>query len=798
MKNFSIFSLTLLLLIGGSALAMDFYVSPAGIDGNPGTPDKPLQTLSAAQKAARNAASKGLPVTVHLDGGTYYLSSTLVFTQADSGTPSAPILWEAMAGKNPVISGGVKLSLQWQPHKGGIFQTKVSEDLKTEEIFVNGERQILARYPNFDSTAKYFDGFAKDAISNERAATWSDPSGGFFHAMHPALWGDFTWVITGKDAAGKITMEGGWQNNRGGAMHNEIRFVENIFEELDSPGEWFLNQKTHILYFYPPQGMELKTATVEATRLRSLVEFQGDETHPVRFVSLKGITFRQAARTVMDTKEPLLRTDWAIYRGGAIFFNGAEDCSVDDCLLDQLGGNAVFVNNYNRRIAVRGCEIVKAGASGVSFVGDQKAVRSPLFNYGKSQKLESIDLTPGPLTNNYPADCLVEDCLIHLTGRVEKQSAGIEIDIAQGITVRHCSIYDMPRAGINIGDGCFGGHIVEYCDIFDTVKETGDHGSFNSWGRDRFWNSDINTTNAWVNKVPSLPLLDVVKPNILRNSRWRCDHGWDIDLDDGSSNYIITNNLMLHGGLKFREGFERTAENNVLVNGGLSAHVWYQQGHEIFRRNIVFGGYSDARMPKTAPWGKDLDYNLVQVAGKSSATPAKALQAKSHRDEHSIEADAMFVDAAHGNFQVKPGSPALALGFKNFPMDEFGVQKASLKAIARVPVIGKGRAEAPKRGGSVHDWLTATVRNIIGQSEMSAYGTPGETGVLVLSVPLYSALAKAGLQKDDVILTLDGRSVPGVDDLVRLTSGLKSGQIGTLGVLRLQKLLQIPLVVPRN
>jgi hypothetical protein len=72
-------------------------------------------------------------------------------------------------------------------------------------------------------------------------------------------------------------MEGGWQNNRGGAVHQKIRFVENIFEELDAPGEWFLDTKTHTLYFYPPTGLDLARATVEATRLRSLVEFRGGE-----------------------------------------------------------------------------------------------------------------------------------------------------------------------------------------------------------------------------------------------------------------------------------------------------------------------------------------------------------------------------------------------------------------------------------------------------------------------------------------------------------------------------------------
>lgn len=769
----------------GSVFAAHFYVAPNGTDENSGTIDKPFATIIRAQMAARAIAGKE-PVTISFKEGTYYLADTVVFTAADSGTQEAPVIYEALEGEKPVLSGGVKLNLKWEAYQNGIYQAQVPDDLKTEEIFVNGERQILARYPNFDPAAKYFDGYAKDAISKERAARWADPAGGYFHAMHPALWGDFTWIITGKDARGEVTKEGGWQNNRGGAVHNEIRFVENIFEELDAPGEWFLNQKTHTLYFYPPAGLDLNTAVVEATRLRSLIEFRGDEKNPVRYVALKGFTFRQSARTVMDTKEALLRTDWAIYRGGSIFFNGAEDCSVEDSLLDQLGGNAIFVNSYNRRITIRGCEIRKAGASGICFVGDQKAVRSVLSNYNQVNKLEDIDRIPGPLTNNYPADCLVDDCLIYLTGRVEKQTAGIEIDVAQNITVRHCSIYDMPRAGINIGDGCFGGHVIEFCDVFDTVKETGDHGSFNSWGRDRFWRPEVKEIDAWVKEVPELPTLDVVKPITLRNSRWRCDHGWDIDLDDGSSNYIITNNLCLHGGIKNREGFYRVVENNILFHGAYHTHVWPQESQDIFRNNIVFGPYSPSRMPPK-PWGKEFDNNLFHRDGVTTPEPAKALQQLSGRDEHSLMADAQFVDPASGNFQVKESSPALALGFKNFPMDQFGVQKPSLTAIARTPSFSEGVNQEVKRDGREQIWMGAKVRNIVGQGEMSAYGTPGETGVLVLDVPPGSALDVAGLKKDDVILSLNGIKIDQYTDLVRLTAGIQPGQKIKIGVLGTQK-----------
>jgi hypothetical protein len=765
------------------ACGQPYFVAPAGNDANPGTLERPFASLARAQQAVRQK-----PGSVWLRGGTYYLPEKLVFTAQDSGTRAAPVVYQAYGSEHPIISGGIKLEkLDWQPYRDDIVQAKVPENLRTEEIFLNGERQILARYPNFDPKAQYFDGFAADAISKERAARWADPAGGYFHAMHPALWGDFTWRITGKDAKGEVTKEGGWQNNRGGAVHQKIRFVENIFEELDAPGEWFLNTKTHMLYFFPPPGLDLAKATVEATRLRSLVEFRGTEENPVRFVTLRGLIFRHAARTVMDTKEPLLRTDWAIYRDGAVFFEGTEDCVLEDSFLDQVGGNAVFVNHYNRRVTVRGCHIARAGASGICIVGDPQAARNPLFNYSQVNRLEDLDRTPGPRTSNYPADCLVEDCLIYLTGRVEKQTAGVNIDLAQGITLRHCSIYDMPRAGINIGDGCWGGHVIEFCDVFDTVKETGDHGSFNSWGRDRYWRPSTAEVNAWVKQAPELPQLDAVKPVMLRNNRWRCDHGWDIDLDDGSSFYVISNNLCLRGGIKNREGYGRVVENNIMVGSGLHPHVWYAASGDIFRRNIVWREYQPALMP-TPPWGKELDYNLMHRDGATNI-PAVRLQEQSGRDKHSIVADAQFVDVANGDYRVKEGSLALSLGFVNFPMDRFGVQKPALKAIARHPALPGQRpvSSSGTRDVAPHAWLGVTVRNVADVGEMSALGLPGVTGVLVLEVPVGSVPAKCGLQKGDVILSLNGTRMADVATLLQQAPALADFQSILLGISRQQK-----------
>jgi len=773
-----------------AALGADFYVSPAGSDSGAGTKDAPFATIARAQKAVR--ASKAAEAkTVYLRGGIYYLPETLVLTAEDSGTKAAPVAYAAFESEQPVISGGMRLDLQWKPYKDGILQATVPEGTQTDQLFVSGERQHMARYPNFDPNSQYFNGWAADAFSKERAARWADPKGGYIHAMHRAMWGDFHYIITGKDDKGSVTYEGGWQNNRRMGMHDKYRFVENIFEELDAPGEWFLNSKTRTLYFYPPQGVDLAKAVVEGVRLRHLVEFRGSDKQPVKFVTLKGLAFRHAARTFMDNKEPLLRSDWTTYRGGAIFLAGTEDCAIVDSFVDQVGGNAIFASNYNRRLAVRGCHIAKAGGNGVAFVGDPKAVRNPLFEAGQRQNIKDIDAkTPGPQTDNYPADCIVEDCLIYLAGRVEKQTAPVQIAMSQGITVRHCSIYDVPRAGLNIGDGCWGGHVIEFCDIFDTVKETGDHGSFNSWGRDRYWglkDADLNTITS--GDLKNLPLLDAATTTTLRNNRWRCDHGWDIDLDDGSTNYHIYNNLCLNGGIKLREGFYRVCENNIMVNSSFNPHVWYKGSQDTFRRNIVFAGYKPIRVPQ--PWGKECDYNLLHKAGQKEPAPVEGLAKQSGLDQHSVEADAMFIDAAKGDYRVADGSPALKLGFKNFPMDQFGVQKPDLKKIARTPVLpsaGSGpAAEKSSRIGRVQVWLGAAVKNIVGMGEMSASGLPGEIGVLIVDAPAGSPAAKAGLKAGDVILQCRGKATDDLKTLLREYGAAKAGQKVPLTVHRSQK-----------
>jgi hypothetical protein len=394
-------------------------------------------------------------------------------------------------------------------------------------------------------------------------------------------------------------------------------------------------------------------------------------------------------------------------------------------------------------------------------VGDPAAVRDPLFEYNQSQDLTKVDPTPGPKSDNYPADSVVEDCLIHGIGRVERQPAAVQISMSKGITVRDASIYDCARSGINISEGTWGGHLIEGCDVFDTVLETHDHGSFNSWGRDRFWDKICPKTDKAVALNPDLPFLDAVTPNIIRNSRWRCDHGWDVDLDDGSTNYEIYNNVFLNGGLKLREGYRRIVTNNIGYNSTAYPSVWYKNSQDSLKNNIWMAAYRPARMPKDK-WGGTSDKNLF-VADFA----LKEAQDKGW-DANSLVGDPMFIDPAKGDFRVSEDSPALKLGFKNFPMDRFGVKKPSLKAIARTPEIPPMKAQKKKPGPATGEWLGARLQEL-GSGGFSAYGiAEDDGGVAIIEVPKGSAADRAGLKSGDLLLKINESKVSKFGQIRRL------------------------------
>ncbi|MCJ8164291.1 PDZ domain-containing protein [Pontibacter sp. E15-1] len=774
--------LALLFVISGCQQPIELYV----VASDEPIPENRTETTFTSINAAldkvmelRNGKTD-VPATINIAAGDYYLDAPL---QLDSELSNLKIIGQ---GPSKVkIKGSVPLQLAWSKTDSQLHVADVPQGLDFDQLVVDGVPQILARYPNYDESAQYWQGYAEDAISKERLASWAKPSGAFFHALHRGKWGGFHWKITGVKDDGTPILEGGHQNNRGSAPHEEYRMVENVLEELDSPGEWFLDKEANKLYLWPTAGINLHNATVEVSHLKSLIEVKGTLDQPVKNVQISGIKFEHTRRTFMEEYEALLRSDWTIYRGGVLFYEGTENCSVTDCEFTNLGGNAIMVSKYNSGLNISGNLIHDIGASAVSFVGDPSAVRSPSFNYGQFVELSEMDTVKGPQNELYPRACLVENNLIHRIGRIEKQSAGIQISMAMHITARHNSVYDVPRAGINIGDGTWGGHVLEYNDVFNTVLETSDHGSFNAWGRDRFWHPKRKVMDSITTAYPDLYALDAIHTTVIRNNRFRCDHGWDIDLDDGSSNYHIYNNLCLSSGIKLREGFARVVENNILVNNSLHPHVWFANSRDVFRHNIVGDAYQDVGL---LGWGKELDYNFF---------PTEEAMLKSQvydRDMHSAFGDPLFKDAGALDFSVADNSPALEIGFENFPMDSFGVQKPELRKIAKTPEVPTTKKINDSETSPEVAWLRNRLKSVVSEQEQSAYGLNSAEGVIVLSIWKPSPAAQGnGIRKGDVILEVEGEKIKNTIDFLNETK--KHQESGQMGVVVMRDQKEAPLQV---
>ena len=140
-------------------------------------------------------------------------------------------------------------------------------------------------------------------------------------------------------------------------------------------------------------------------------------------------------------------------------------------------------------------------------------------------------------------------------------------------------------------------------------------------------------------------------------------------------------------------------------------------------------------------------------------------------------------------FSPKFSSSSSALGFKNFPMDQFGVRSPALRALARTPALPavESRAADQKPAEATHPWLGAEVRSVTTLDEVSAAGLSEQAGVILLEVPADSAAARAGLQRLDVILKCNGQAVKNFAALRKLHDAVAQDKTVALEISRAQK-----------
>uniref|UniRef100_UPI003563AB48 PDZ domain-containing protein n=1 Tax=Mariniflexile sp. TaxID=1979402 RepID=UPI003563AB48 len=205
--------------------------------------------------------------------------------------------------------------------------------------------------------------------------------------------------------------------------------------------------------------------------------------------------------------------------------------------------------------------------------------------------------------------------------------------------------------------------------------------------------------------------------------------------------------------------------------------------------NIFMSAHKPARMKEPYVNETSVDRNFY------AADKAQVMKVSNTLgwDQNSTFGDPMFVNPEKGDFRVKENSPALKMGFKNFPMNQFGVKKPSLKAIARTPEMpilkaNKVESEVTQKV----KWQGATFSNLSGE-EFSAFGVSKEEGGVVLSEILKnSPLAKAGLLEGDLIQAVNGIKTSNVQEFGKVTNALK-GTVN-LKVVRNQQVMQIKLI----
>ena len=430
----------LLPLLASAALAqaeIEVTVSPAG----------PLTTLQQARdsiRAQRKAGATG-HATILVKGGLYEHTQTLSLDAADSD-----LTIRGSKDDRASFTGAVKVS-DFKPYKGEIVQADVSKLLvkgkKYRQVMFDAERLILARWPNFDAKDPLYGGWAfveempqpvpeshqwkSEMYVNARdVRTWAHPEDVEIDIFAMYGWWNFIQPVKSLDpVTRKLTLA----KACGYDLHPHNRFhFQNALEELDSPGEWFIDVRTGTLYVWPPSPLAQ---------------------HEVRLVTLDSfIKINPQA-----SKISIERLSFSGCNGTAVTLTNATDCRVTGSTFTSVGdfsGGAISIGGGTDN-AARGNDISYVGSTGISLGGGDRITLTACNNVAD---------------NNH----------IHHIGVFNKNACGVGAN-GVGITISHNLIHDGPRMGVQMG----GNNItVEYNHMHHLVMETQDGGAVYTGGRD--------------------------------------------------------------------------------------------------------------------------------------------------------------------------------------------------------------------------------------------------------------------------------------------------------------------------
>jgi autotransporter-associated beta strand protein len=438
--------------------ATSYYVATNGSDANTGSISAPFLTLECARNAIR---TNGLPtggVTVYLRGGTYFRTNTFVLTNLDSGTMTSPVIYASYPGETAVLSAGKPIpaasfvpldASQTNRVAPGINPTNILElDLKTAgithtnpfpkqfgtwvttniyqssgsggicELFFNGKRQWLSRYPNHDLTNDnlntpfmLMNGVAQGlvTVTNSYTGTFTNylnspglytnsagqavPVGCAFH-YYPSddtevakwltaltnggvwvsgfwrvQWGNDAIQVVGIDLTNRVieitntvsvSLGIGDKYSRPQGSFQEPYWVMNLLEDMDQPGEWAIDFRRNKLYFYSPTN-QLADGSVVISDLDSPI-VQLTQTTNVIFKSLvfevglaQGILIGTNCQNNLVVGCTLRNMN-----NYPVDINGGYTNGVVSCLMQDLAGGGVFLRGGNESSSPRvpACDFV--------------------------------------------------------------------------------------------------------------------------------------------------------------------------------------------------------------------------------------------------------------------------------------------------------------------------------------------------------------------------------------------------------------------------------------------------------
>lgn len=730
MKTFPCWLLVLLLC--PPAPGLERHVSPRGDDRNAGTPAAPWRTLEGARDAVRawrkvQPAGTAEAVTIWLHGGAYPLTRTFELTRDDGGTAAAPVMFAAWQNETVRISGGrevpaaafgpVRDASAWERLPSEARPHVLVADLRALgitdygahrqfghglpvvpapiELFWNDTVLPLARYPNTGAipmgaivdpgsmprTGDYSNRPGRFKYTDPRHARWAGVADVWLQGYFNHGFADDKIRIAAIDVAKQEILLASPHLYALGSGQNYNEYVAlNLLEELDEPGEWYVDAASGRLYLWPPGDPAQAGVSV------SILEDALVALDHVSFVTLRGLVIEQGRalgvsieggsdnRLVHCTVRNVGTAGILLGQGARQTFPGI---TADDYTgvpaSRQVGSfhshlylDTVWERDAGQRHVIDHCEVYNTGSGGV-FLGG-----------GSKKRLE-------------PGGNVVTDCRIHDFSRRNKMGAsGVVVD-GCGQQVVHNEIFHADQHAIFV-------HGNEHLFEFNHIH----HVALNS-----------NDASAWyLGRDPS-DQGNVVRHNFFHDVG-RPDRKWMMGVycDDATAGVLVEGNVFYHvasfGTVYSNGGHDIVVRNNIFIEGYGPAYqlksMWYDFGQDsipyyfgekgLYTKrltqavNIKAPPYRD-RYPLLVDWldllpdGKTcvgmrprrnvFDGNVMVKHEETVRLVGKYAQTEFGENLHT-QKDPGFVDAARLNFQLREDSVVYRElpGFKRIPFERIG------------------------------------------------------------------------------------------------------------------------------